>query len=377
MLFLLLLALPGMAVSIDFVYFLTTGKRIERVAPALLIGLAEFFVLIVLPWIYGNFGKDNDCCADEYDTAVFAPAHQTSIGVLIVLCLLVYVYARVQTALLAPLAEVFINVVLLIGIVFNVFVGIHTNELWLALIGNLPIMLLFLLALAKRQQLFLEHAKTAELGSKNAATQIAFNVLSLNIWLKFPVLLVLCLPVLLVLVGFLLLFGQQPDALVRAFTDTYKHGFSQLDYQCENVQCGGHFLCSVAAKGHTQLVKPQRIGIRNGHYIVCNRQLLVSNAFEELIEERMGFIHKMVRYQYNKVGNLIHRYYRIFDIKLVSDCIYLLMKPLEWFFVLILYSFDRTPENRIAKQYLSRADRQSLATFISVSTPAPPNLTAA
>ena len=291
MLFLLLLALPGIAVSIDFVYFLTTGKRTERVLPALLIGLAEFFVLIVLPWLYGNFGKDNDCCADEYATAVFAPAHQTSIGVLIVLCLSVYVYARVQTTLLAPLAEVFINVVLLIGIVFNVFIGIHTNELWLALIGNLPIVLLFLLALAKRQRLFLEYAKTSELGSKNAATKIAFKILTLNVWLKFPVLLVLCLPVLFGLVGFLLLFGQQPDTLVRAFTDTYKHGFSQLDYQCENVQCGGHFLCSIAANGHQKFVKPQRLGIRNGRLIACNRQLLVSNAFEELLQERMPLLH--------------------------------------------------------------------------------------
>ncbi|MCB0563961.1 MAG: hypothetical protein KDD01_06250 [Phaeodactylibacter sp.] len=32
--------------------------------------------------------------------------------------------------------------------------------------------------------------------------------------------------------GILLQFGQKPDAAVRAFTDTYKHRFSQLDHLC-------------------------------------------------------------------------------------------------------------------------------------------------
>ena len=45
--------------------------------------------------------------------------------------------------------------------------------------------------------------------------------------------------------------------------------------------CGGHYLCSVAAKGHTQIVKPERFGVRNGGRIICNRQLLISNAFED------------------------------------------------------------------------------------------------
>lgn len=33
---------------------------------------------------------------------------------------------------------------------------------------------------------------------------------------------------------------------------------------------------------------------------------------------------------------------------------YLLMKPLEWIFVMILYLFDEKPENRIAGQYLPK-----------------------
>ena len=36
------------------------------------------------------------------------------------------------------------------------------------------------------------------------------------------------------------------------------------------------------------------------------------------------------------------------------------MKPLELIFLLTLYTFDNKPENRIAKQYLSKVDRQKL-----------------
>ncbi len=33
------------------------------------------------------------------------------------------------------------------------------------------------------------------------------------------------------------------------------------------------------------------------------------------------------------------------------------MKPLEWMFLLTLYTFDRNPENRISKQYVSAKHR--------------------
>ena len=158
----------------------------------------------------------------------------------------------------------------------------------------------------------------------------------------------------------MLLFGQKPDSIIKAFTETYRHGFSQWSYKCDNVQCGRHYLCSVAAKGHPQIVKPQRLGIRNGHQIICNRQLLISNAFEELVQERMPFIHTCIRQQYNKVGYFIHRYYYLFNNKFLSDIIYIFMKPLEYFFLLVLYTFDRKPENRIEQQYLNKNDRQQI-----------------
>ena len=39
-----------------------------------------------------------------------------------------------------------------------------------------------------------------------------------------------------------------------------------------------------------------------------------------------------------------------------ADVVYLLMKPLEWIFVFVLYLFDERPEDRICKQYLPKEE---------------------
>ncbi|MFM9951186.1 MAG: DUF6688 family protein [Saprospiraceae bacterium] len=108
------------------------------------------------------------------------------------------------------------------------------------------------------------------------------------------------------------------------------------------------------------MVKPIRYGERHNSKIICNRQLLIANAFEELIEQKFPKIHKVIRRNYNKVGNGIHRYYGIFNNKYLADLIYLMMKPLELVFWLTLYTFDKRPEDRIARQYLTASDQQSI-----------------
>ena len=90
---------------------------------------------------------------------------------------------------------------------------------------------------------------------------------------------------------------------------------------------------------------------------------MISNAFEELIQEKAPVLHRLMRRNYNKVGDVIHRYYGVFEIKIVSDLVYLFMKPLEWFFLLTLYLFDHKPENRISKQYLSKSHKQKILDF--------------
>jgi hypothetical protein len=352
----LLLGLPSVLVTLDFVKCLRTGKRLFN---TIWIRILEIVTIIGLPFIYLNVveNKVNDCCSDS---ATFSPEHRLTIYSLITICILAYFYSSFKTTLKSPVLEVLTNAVLLLGVIFNVFIAVQVEQfIWL--FGNLPICMLFILQLIDNQKKFITlHHSIANEETKNSITKMAWRILTLKPIMKFPILLILCLPLLTGISCLLLLFGQKPDSIIRAFTDTYKHGFSQLDYLCDNVDCGGHFLCSVAAGGHREFVKPIRYGERNGSKIICNRQLLIANAFEELIEQKSPGVHHLVRRNYNKVGNVIHRYYFIFNNKLIADVVYIFMKPLELFFLLTLYTFDQRPENRIARQYLSKTDCQLL-----------------
>jgi hypothetical protein len=357
----LMFGFPLILVAIDFVYVMLSGKRLFH---PMLIFFLELIVIFFYPLIFLTLldDKTNDCCTAS---TAFSPDHRATIIFLIAVCIIGYAASRFKDSIISPISEVLINSILLIGIVLNVFIAMHINaEFWV--FGNLPIILLFVIELIdnhKKAIVFV--SKNCE--AKNRFERIALKILDSNFLFKIPLLMVLALPILVLITSFLMLFGQKPDSIIRAFTDTYKHGFSQLDYMCDNVHCGGHFLCSVAANGHESIVVPKRYGERRGKRIICNRQLLVANAFEELIEERAPEIHAFIRGNYNKVGNVIHRYYDIFNLKIVSDIVYFFMKPLEWIFLIILYSFDRNPENRIAKQYLKSKDRMEIEKKLKIN----------
>ena len=160
--------------------------------------------------------------------------------------------------------------------------------------------------------------------------------------------LLLTLPLLCIIASALLLFGQRPDSVIRAFTETSDWALSARVSPPE-VLIDSHYLCTVAMQGHRELVKPQRLGLRRGSKIMVNRQLCVANAFEQLLEERTPRFHRAVRKFYDTCGYPISRHIRT---PLTADIIYLIMKPLEWLFVAALYLFDAKPEDRIARQYL-------------------------
>jgi len=318
------------------------------------IAVAGCIGMVLYPLVYLSWNTQNDCCG----AAPFANEHLLSIIILIGSYCLSFTYCLLRKRIYSPIIEVCANTFLIIGIILNVVVAIHTESYILALIGNLPGILIMSNVLVRNHVFLLNEINPIGKKERNIFEKIAFKILYLPAFKKFPLLIVLCLPVLSILISFLLLFGQKPDSLILAFTQTYKHGFSQLDYQCNNVQCGGHYLCSVAANGHSDIVKPQRLGVRHGNTIICNRQLLISNAFEELLAEKTPTLHKIIRTNYNKVGNVVHKYYWVFNNKYVSDVIYILMKPAECFFIATLYTFDSKPENRIASQYLKAEDRE-------------------
>ena len=112
-----------------------------------------------------------------------------------------------------------------------------------------------------------------------------------------------------------------------------------------------HYLCTVSLRGHRKLVKPIRYGIRRGEKIVVNRQLCVANAFEQLIEEKTPRLHRKIRNFYDTYGYPISKH---INSAWSADVVYLIMKPLEWFFVAVLYLCDVNPEDRIHSQYLPK-----------------------
>ncbi|MDE7425812.1 MAG: hypothetical protein K2N51_19300 [Lachnospiraceae bacterium] len=161
---------------------------------------------------------------------------------------------------------------------------------------------------------------------------------------------ILMWPLLGIVLCFLMLFGQKPDYLIKAWTETADWRLSQKTAP-PNLHMDEHYLCTVAAGGHNRIVKPIRMGERHGHRVVVNRQLCIANAFEQILEERTPRFHKCVRHIYDTYGFPIAKLIRT---KTAADIVYLLMKPLEWFFLIVLYLCDTKPENRIAMQYLPK-----------------------
>lgn len=164
----------------------------------------------------------------------------------------------------------------------------------------------------------------------------------------FWVAVIAMLPILGILVIILCLFGQQPDGIILGFTQTSDWILSQ-QIAPPPVAEDTHYLCTVSLRGHRKLVRPIRYGIRRGEKIVVNRQLCVANAFEQLIMEKTPRFHKKVRHFYDTYGYPVSRH---INSAWSADITYIIMKPLEWIFLIVLYLFDVKPENRIASQYL-------------------------
>lgn len=157
-------------------------------------------------------------------------------------------------------------------------------------------------------------------------------------------------PILGIIICVLVLFGQQPDNIIKAWTETSDWNLSHR-VAPQNVTYDEHYLCTVAAGGHAGIVKPIRLGERHGHQVIVNRQLCVANAFEQILEERTPIFHKNLRHVYDTYGFPIAR---IIHSTYIADMVYFIMKPLEWLFLIVLYFCDVNPENRIAVQYLPK-----------------------
>ncbi len=197
-----------------------------------------------------------------------------------------------------------------------------------------------------------EHFGTGKI-QQNPVLRLCDRILrKAELW---PVLaLLLMFPLLGILIAILMLFGQAPDSVIKAFTETSDWNLS-LREAPQNVMYDEHYLCTVAAGGHETVVKPIRLGRRHGHEVIVNRQLCIANAFEQVLEERTPGFHRALRHFYDTYGFSVAR---LIHSKYTADLVYFIMKPLEWIFLCVLYLTDAHPENRIAVQYTGKTAAQ-------------------
>ena len=195
------------------------------------------------------------------------------------------------------------------------------------------------------QEYEMERAKIQSNYFLNFADKILSNS---KLWPIYAI--IFMFPLLGIIIGILLLFGQAPDSVIKAWTETADWTLS-LKEAPQNIEYDEHYLCTVAAGGHRKLVKPVRKGIRHGHEVIVNRQLCIANAFEQILEEKTPRFHKLVRGIYDRYGFPVAR---LIKSKWIADIIYIMMKPLEWIFLAVIYMSDVHPENRIATQYMGK-----------------------
>lgn len=263
-----------------------------------------------------------------------------TLAALTLLALIIYSYRDANS--LSPLANVFCISGILGGVVLLL---VFDNQLQVASFHTFFLLIYSIYLLWVRIKEWQQDR--TEMDYENRLLQWFHQLLNQS--RNWPWLAVLvALPTLALVVLVLMLFGQQPDSMIKAWTNTADWAFSQK-IPPQNLIIDEHYLCTVAAGGHEKVVKPQRMGIRHGHPVVVNRQLCIANAFEQVLEEKTPRFHRFLRRNYDRYGYPFAKHIKK---KWAMDVIYYLMKPLEWIFLLVLYLVDRKPENRIAMQYI-------------------------
>ncbi|NGX99576.1 MAG: hypothetical protein G4V63_31620, partial [Candidatus Afipia apatlaquensis] len=238
---------------------------------------------------------------------------------------------------LSPIVYVFNTTGLIQGIILNIILIIQLiknitdiSVLYIIMIVPLNLTILFLTILVGSYQTFINSELREERKYSNRFLQKIYSIIMSGKIIN-PVLFGSILPILIIFQLIIILFGQQPDSIIKAFTETSDWTLSH-HATLQPIYEDAHYLCTVSLRGHTKLVKPLRYGVRHNHRIVVNRQLLIANAFENILEEYVPVIHKIIRGIYDTIGFPISKY---INNKWSADLVYLLMKPLEYIFLLI------------------------------------------
>ena len=302
--------------------------------------LEAIFIFIVKDMTFYDWSET--LINSQKHALIWSGAYPTffTLAALTLLALIIYSYRDANS--LSPLANVFCISGILGGVVLLL---VFDNQLQVASFHTFFLLIYSIHLLWVRIKEWQEDR--TEISYENHLLQWLHQLLNKS--RNWPWLAVLvALPTLALVVLVLMLFGQQPDSMIKAWTNTADWAFSQK-IPPQNLIIDEHYLCTVAAGGHENVVKPQRMGVRHGHPVVVNRQLCIANAFEQVLEEKTPRFHRFLRRNYDRYGYPFAKHIKK---KWAMDLIYYLMKPLEWLFLLVLYLVDRKPENRIAMQYI-------------------------
>ncbi|SNB25745.1 conserved membrane hypothetical protein [Flavobacterium psychrophilum] len=351
-------------IFISFIALSIAGlKLLKKGANSREITIATFYIFSIALFAIGMTTHSNSYykAIDPVDMECYSPFSDKNAITLIfytlvfnISLLLVWVKGNILPPLALTLSLIFILIgtFLNIGVLFQI--SVHNTET-LNTYNSRGEQILFLFAPLFSVILgvyFIYKATTQEI--KEAFEKAYSNKIinALNTFLstksRNPFWIVLLMfPVFFIVTLLLILFGQDTNSIIKVFTDTATWKFSQqvhppiLDHK-------GHYLCTVATSGHPKIVKPIRFGKRNGNRIIVNRQLLIANAFEEMIQDISPRLHFKIRTIYDQYGyNLSKKINTTF----LASATYILMKPLEWIFLICLYLICNKPEQKINKQY--------------------------
>lgn len=292
--------------------------------------------------------------------ASLSTEHLPTIAVLLILGILSYFILKLFSEELSPIIYTICSSILIIDIIFTILYFIHTSvhysidledvggEIICLRFGLGYLSLLFIAELIVSLGKYLKNQKQKNIKYKNKILRTLYSI-SLKYQTAPLLWIISSFPILIIIQLILVIFGQQPDSFIKVFLDTSSFNYSAVSAPPPITIAGdSHYLCTVSVKGHKKLVKPVRAGIRRNERILVNRQLLVANAFENILEEYTPRFHKVIRYIYDKYGYPISKH---INTAWSADIIYIIMKPLEWWFTLVLYTIDKNPENRINIQY--------------------------
>lgn len=360
-----ILVTPGTAIISEAAFLLVSVKRPETITRKkknifLAVDLITIFASIALEMVYLSFCDvkfDADWQTQLYNTQKHQPIYTGSLPTFITiaaigiagLCVLNLIRVNRTPPLIPVLAMSALYPGVLLSIVFTIHVIDFSRMDLFELYLLLPPTAFILMSLRAIFCVVCEYDPSPDRMSKVEGSS-TLSLLSgiLNNSKRWPLIaLIMMLPLLGILICILMIFGQAPDAAIKAFTETADFRLSQK-IPPQQLYYDEHYLCTVAAGGDRKIVKPLRMGIRHGHPVVVNRQLCVANAFEQALEERTPRFHRAVRSFYDTYGFPVARLIRT---KKAADIVYFIMKPLEWVFLIVLYLTDVNPEDRIAMQY--------------------------